>query len=308
MCEPIYVQDFPCTSAAQLMAALLELHTVDRPTNGPELGKEGWIFRGHSDSRWPLLPSAHRTNGRNSAFWKRSLQGCPVDPEKYPERYLGTHVHEEMYTVKWFLETADKLALPTPIDYAHFRLHAEEIDSLWNKRGTHAYLANFPDERLWPVFGLAQHYGVLTRFLDWTESPLVAAYFAALGASKLVDQPSRRNDGSIAVISLHTYGPAERGIEVVRVPRYQNRFLHAQSGLFTVIPRANAFFICNNGRWPSIHDLLGTSGALKRWSLPVTEADELLKLLFPFNITRHHLMPTLENAARVVDYWTTVLP
>jgi hypothetical protein len=88
------------------------------------------------------------------------------------------------------------------------------------------------------------------------------------------------------------------------LPRFENGNLLAQRGLFLYIKNANERFM-ETGRWPGLEDVLTRTRRLNRLesvSLPSAQADTLLRLLWRYNITRHHLMPTLSSAAHAFSY------
>jgi FRG domain len=85
---------------------------------------------------------------------------------------------------------------------------------------------------------LAQHHGVPTFLLDWTENPWTAAYFAST--------PSRDNEHDVCVWALNqkavqsSYDRTQflnayrfMDIQTYRPSRFRNKYLASQSGAFT---------------------------------------------------------------------------
>jgi FRG domain len=276
------------------------------------IGMASMLFRGQSDTIWDLTSTAFRPNKLDSF----ALQPPSIYEKDEPNRRcLGRQLSAELQAINIFLRNADSLGISTPIDYSSTKHSIDLINAAFKDSSNFNFEEPFPHESLQRATALAQHHGVPTRFLDWTESPLIACYFAAYNASIFSTSPPR-DDQEIAIIfitSNHLYND-KSAVELIRAPRHENSQLLQQQGVFTSIKNANKFFI-DNKRWPSLDDYsqcqndenfgeVFPEGSLQlnRVRLPASQANSLLKELFDLNITRHSLMPTLDNAAKAYSY------
>jgi hypothetical protein len=289
--------DDPCKLIAYFLQDR-EFYTESR-FEASRIGKAGWIFRGQSDSEWDLTPSAFRP--RNLDDFTHQPPTSNADRKKE----LVKHLHAETMAVSLFLENADRIGIQTPMDYITIKQALDFIfDALINEN--YDNVMQFPNVALQRAFALAQHHGVPTRFIDWSECPLAACFFAAFNASSFSEKPIAKNQEiSIYYMSSLSTIRDSSPVELVMAPRHENLHLRQQKGVFTNINDANSFFL-KEGRWPTLNDVLNLQ--LHRVRLPAVKADELLRELYHLGVTRQSLMPNLTNAANAMKYMKVLFP
>lgn len=301
-------------SADEFISKLRLSHEHWRRNDEKLLGFDRWAFRGQSDANWPLLPSVFRDQ--------------PGDPKAQsiprPNRSqaLIQTIRQEYGLVFEFIRLADEIGLEVPLgpDELAFAEDRVEWDEGLSCDDTSVAIIgeNARFAEMAKCFALAQHHGIQTRLLDFTKSPLVAAWFAACDAYELLDNEPPNPNARMAVWAIDMdalrsdpHNATGHGYRVapLSVPRSTNVFLHAQHGLFLYVTDSYRIFD-RQGSWPTLDGILNgcfrvcNRPIIYKVIVPTTEVSNILRLLYNEKITPAHLMPTYDQVTFAMRHST----
>lgn len=235
------------------------------PTNISKAKYKNCIFRGEDSKKYKLLPTALR----EECNIPRPSIDMFYDPDF--SKSIFAQILSEFTLLKKFYKYANNNGLKVP----YSKLITETyLDDMGSDIIPMLYEKEWIREDLSELAALAQHYGVITRLLDWTQDFMVALYFASLGALKKLYKNELQDDEKIIIWALDanwTLPPTISGsipLKLIIPPYSENPNLNAQKGVLSLWKiKLPSNFNNNNKKGLSIPIL----------SVDRTPLDELLK-------------------------------
>ena len=152
-----------------------------------------WIFRGHRNAVWRLKPRAWRTAAEGNPLHSIIKQLNSAAIEYHDEIKSGTTLHQalawthaERIVLNEFRRIGWQLGFDLNEPLSSYSMDMELFPPVVidNTRDNDCFSPFISSSDI----GVAQHYGVPTRFLDWTFNPIFAVFFALDDYEQGLDQ------------------------------------------------------------------------------------------------------------------------
>ncbi len=144
----------------------------------------------------------------------------------------------------------------------------------------------------WDQWTIGQHHGVPTRFLDWTQNPLIAAYFSVEGGKDI--------DAAVYIIDKDSFSDSSDVDDLFSALMRSSYILHPTLTPEYLLKRECSLFIKN--------PLKPIDITLSEMGLPITKMvishtcfDEMRNKLDWCGINRAFVYPGLDGVASYVD-------
>jgi len=190
----------------------------------------GFVYRGERTNKFKLLPGALREEQMDKLF----RDNKPINNQS---QWLTWQVYAEYSLLRDFYKASNYNGLKVPKNDAISKYYNDAFPSeLWHHAGAYKWLS----DDIADLAALAQHYGVLTRLIDWSYDLYAAIYFACMGAIKAREKEEFKEGDTIVIWALNADRIQFLRSTISRIPLnfvvppyYDNPNLNAQKGVLS---------------------------------------------------------------------------